>query len=220
MRSKLVRAGVVLAVAAAAVFGLAGPASAHVTVNPSTATAGGYAKLTFRVPNEKATASTVKVEIDLPENAPIPSLSVKPVAGWTAEVTKRPLAEPLTSHGAQITEAVAAVVWTADPGVAIGPGQFQEFDVSVGPLPDVDQIVFKALQTYSDGDVVRWIDEPTAGVELEHPAPILKLTTGTATATDDEGGSGVALGFGIAGTLLGLAGLAFGLLAYRRSATR
>jgi Domain of unkown function (DUF1775) len=36
---------------------------------------------------------------------------------------------------------------------------------------------FKALQTYSDGDVVQWI-EPTVkgGAEPEHPPPVLKLT--------------------------------------------
>jgi hypothetical protein len=39
----------------------------------------------------------------------------------------------------------------------IKPGQFQEFDVSLGPLPNVDQLVFKALRYYSDGDTVRWI---------------------------------------------------------------
>ena len=102
-----------------------------------------------------------------------------------------------------------------------------EFDISAGPLPEVDQIVFKALQTYSDGDVVRWIDEPTAGVDLEHPAPVLKLTKGgdshngdavvAEDDADDDGGSGVALGFGVAGAVLGLAGLVLGLLAYRKA---
>ena len=73
VRSGVVRAGVVVAVTAVAVLGFAAPASAHVTVNPSTATQGGFAKLTFRVPNEKATAGTVKLEVTFPENAPIAS---------------------------------------------------------------------------------------------------------------------------------------------------
>jgi Domain of unkown function (DUF1775) len=50
--------------------------------------------------------------------------------------------------------------------------------VFAGPLPtNVGQLEFKALQTYSDGDVVQWI-EPTVkgGAEPEHPAPVLKLT--------------------------------------------
>jgi periplasmic copper chaperone A len=58
----------------------------------------------------------------------------------------------------------------------VKPGQFREFDVSLGPLPKTDRIVFKALQTYSDGDIVRWIDVPQDGqAEPEHPAPVLKL---------------------------------------------
>ncbi len=226
VRSGVVRAGVVLAVTAVAVLGFAAPASAHVTVNPGTATQGSFAKLTFRVPNEKATAGTVKLEVTFPENAPIASASVKPIAGWTAQMEKRTLATPLKVHGADVTEAVSKIIWTAAAGTSIQAGQFQEFDISVGPLPEVDQIIFKALQTYSDGDIVRWIDEPAEGVELEHPAPVLKLTKSTeghdgdagAAAEDGDdaaGGSGVALGFGIAGAVLGLAGLVLGLLAYR-----
>lgn len=218
----LTRVAVIVAVAALAVFGLGSPAAAHVTVNPSTATQGGYAKLTFRVPNEKATASTVKLEVQLPPDAPIPSVSTRPVPGWSVEVRHRTLAEPVTAHGAQITEVVDVITWTAEPGAEIGPGQFQEFDISVGPLPEVDQMVFKALQHYSDGDIVRWIDEPREGAELEHPAPVLRLTPraggASETAADNGGdGTGVAIGFGVAGTVLGLAGLALGLLAYRRS---
>jgi hypothetical protein len=94
----------------------------------------------------------------------------------------------------------------------------------------VDQIVFKALQTYSDGDIVRWIDEPAPGVEADHPAPVLKLTPGgdahgdpaddsADMAADTGGSSGAALGFGIAGAVLGAAALAVALLAYRRSST-
>jgi uncharacterized protein YcnI len=224
---RLSRIAVVVAVAAVAVLGFGTPASAHVTVNPGTATQGGYAALTFRVPNEKATASTVGLEVTLPVDAPVASVSLKPVPGWTAEVERRTLDTPVTVHGAQVTEVVGKITWTATPGSEIGPGQFQEFVISVGPLPQVDQMVFKALQHYSDGDTVRWIDEPEEGVELEHPAPVLRLVppagdgaAAGADGTTDEGGngSGVALAFGIVGTVLGLAGLVFGLLAYRRSA--
>ena len=221
---RLSRIAVVVAVAAVAVLGFGAPASAHVTVNPNTATQGGFAKMTFRVPNEKATAGTVKLEVALPEDTPIASVSVKPVPGWAVAVERRTLDTPITSHGAQISEVVSMVTWTALPGTEIGPGQFQEFDISAGPLPEVDQLVFKALQHYSDGDVVRWIDEPGSAAELEHPAPVLRLTPaagggtgGEAAASDEGGGSGVALGFGISGAVLGLAGLVLGLLAYRRS---
>jgi uncharacterized protein YcnI len=219
----IVRTGVLLAVTAMAVLGLGAPASAHVTVTAGTAAPGGFATVTFRVPNEKATAGTVKLEIALPENAPIASVSVKPVPGWTVEVQRRTLDTPIDGgHGAQISEVVSGIVWTAAPSAAIGPGQFQEFDVSLGPLPQVDQVVFKALQHYTDGDIVRWIDEPNPGIELEHPAPVLRLQPAASNAPAGEsrgGGGGAALALGIVGTVLGLAGVALGYLAYRRATT-
>jgi uncharacterized protein YcnI len=222
MRSFLVRAGVVLAVAATAVLGFSAPASAHVTVNPNTATQGGRAQLAFRVPNEKATASTVKLEVQFPQDAPIASVSVKPVPGWSVDLQRVTLAQPVTgSHGEQISEVIGVITWTASPGAEIAPGQYQEFELSTGPLPNVDQVIFKALQTYSDGEVVRWIDVPTADVpEVDHPAPILRLQPAAAApAPAEESGSenAAAIGLGIAGLVLGLAGLAVGLLAYRRA---
>jgi hypothetical protein len=70
----------------------------------------------------------------------------------------------------------------------IQPGEFDEFEVSVGPLPeDADQILFPSLQTYQSGEVVRWIDEPLeSGEEPEHPAPLLTLVA----AEDEHGGFG------------------------------
>lgn len=232
MRRTVLRVGAVLGAVTAVVFALAAPAAAHVTVNPNSATQGGYTKVAFRVPNEKATASTVKVEINLPTDTPIASVSLKPLAGWTGVTEKSTLPTPIKTDDGEITEAITKITWTAAAGAEITPGQFQEFEVSLGPLPEVDQVIFKALQTYSDGDIVRWIDPPLAnGAEAQHPAPVLKLVKGTgadehgleadATAEDthsDSGGAG--LGFGIAGVVLGLAGLVIGLLAYRRAATR
>ena len=230
----VLRAGVVLAVSAVAVFAFVGPASAHVTVNPSSATRGGYAKLTFRVPNERPDASTMSLEVNLPQDAPIASVSVKPVAGWTAVVTRGKLATPIKTDDGEITEGVQKIVWTAGQDAAIKPGEFQEFEISAGPLPEVDQVIFKTLQTYSDGQIVRWIDEPKPGVEVDHPAPTVKLTKGSGDATDaaagspetaaddsaGSGGNGVGIGFGIAGAVLGLAGLVVAVLAYRRSTPR
>ncbi|MDI1464063.1 YcnI family protein [Catellatospora sp. KI3] len=214
------RAGVVTALVAAIVALAAVPAAAHVTVNPKEATVGGYAKLTFRVPNEKPAASTVKLEVVLPEDAPFASVSVKPVPGWTATVEKRQLATPIKSHDSEITEAVSKIIWTADAASAIKPGQFQEFDVSAGPVPDVPQIVFKALQTYSDGEVVRWIDEAKPGEEVDHPAPVLKVLpkpaapasaapTAAAVASPATGddGDGWPLGLSIAALVVALAAL-------------
>jgi periplasmic copper chaperone A len=187
---KLRRLAVVLA-AVVGVLAVAIPASAHVTVNPKEAVQGGFGRLAFRVPTESDTDSTTKVEIFLPENAPVGSVSIMPVPGWTAVVTKRKLDTPIDVHGSQIGEVVSQVTWTASGDAAIKPGEFQEFPVSMGPLPKVDQMVFKALQTYSDGTVVRWIDE---GADPEHPAPILKLLPAVDAAAAAPSGATVVLG--------------------------
>lgn len=229
-RTATATATLALGAVVAAVFGSAGPASAHITVDPKEATQGGYGRFAFRVPNESDTESTTKVEIFLPENAPLGSVSTMLVPGWTAVVEKRTLDEPVEVHGSQLSEAVSKVTWTAEPEAAIAPGTFQEFPVSVGPLPTVDTMVFKSLQTYSDGTIVRWIDEPTAdGVEPAQPAPVLELaavTASTAPATEgeargaddeEEAGGGLAVGLGVAGLVAGLGGLVLGGLAFTRS---
>lgn len=228
-RSLMGRAGIVSAAAAAILFTLAGPASAHVTVNPNTAAPGAYTKVSFRVPTESDTLSTTKVEVNLPTETPIASVSLKPLPGWTAATVESKLATPIKSDDGEITEAVTKITWTADAASAIKPGQFQEFDVSLGPLPASGQVVFKALQTYSDGSIVRWIDAPTTdGSEPEHPAPVLKLAAAAAGASpavsavateaaNSDGAGSSGSGWGIAGLVVALAALVLGLLAYRRA---
>ncbi|WP_433361772.1 YcnI family protein [Actinoplanes sp. CA-142083] len=225
MRTLIKRSVLVAAVAGGLTLALAVPASAHVTVNPNTATPGGYTKVTFRVPNESDTASTTKLEVNLPADKPVASVSVKPVPGWTAVAVKSKLATPIKAHDTEITEAVSKITWTADGSSAVKPGQFQEFDVSLGPLPDSGQMIFKALQTYSDGSIVRWIDEPTTdGSEPEHPAPVLKLAAAAAPAaaapapadSADESSSGTNA-YGIAGLVAGLIALVLALLAFQRA---
>jgi len=168
------------------VFILAGPALAHVTVNPDEAPQGSFQELTFRVPNERDDASTTKVEVNFPPDHPIASVSVRPLAGWTAKVDKVKLATPLKSDDGEVTEAVGKVTWS---GGKINPGEYQGFAISAGPLPEgVDKLEFKTLQTYSNGEVVRWIQStPEGGEEPENPAPTLTLTA--ATGGEHGGGS-------------------------------
>src|SRR3954452_8996355 len=164
---------------------LAGPAFAHVTVSSASAAKGGFSAMTFRVPTEKDNASTTKVQVAFPTDTPLASVSVKPVPGWTAQVAKTKLATPISSDDGPITDAVSQITWTASsPARAVHPGEYQEFGVSAGPLPtSTDALTFKALQTYSDGSVVRWIDTQTpGGPEAEHPAPTLKLAAAADTA--------------------------------------
>src|SRR5437868_11424106 len=127
--------------AAAAVVITAGPAAAHVTVNPSEAEQGGTAKLSFRVPTESATANTVKVEVQFPTDTPIAVVDVQPKAGWTYTVTATKLATPIKSDSGDVSEVVSLITWT---GGSIKPGEFDEFDVAVDPLPtNATSLVFK-----------------------------------------------------------------------------
>ncbi|WP_392676605.1 YcnI family protein [Streptomyces sp. LN785] len=237
MRS-LSRIGVVAVAAATGVVLLSAPAFAHVSVQPEgVAAKGGYATVNFKVPNERDDASTTKVEVTFPTDHPLASVMPQAVAGWDIKVTKTKLDKPLTMHGESIDVAVSKVTWTAtDKGIE--PGYFQKFPLSLGQLPeDTDQLVFKALQTYSDKEVVRWIEPQAKGQEEpEHPAPALQLAaasddhhdevaadqasaskdaTKTAAAADDSS-DGTARGLGIAGIVVGAAGVLFGVLAGRR----
>jgi uncharacterized protein YcnI len=183
------RAGVVAVAAGVATMLSTGLASAHVTakVLGEAAQQGGYSKITFRVPNEDDAAGTVKLEIKLPADAPITGARTKPMAGWTAEIVKAPLDKPITVHGAEIKEAVSTVTWTAAAGTRIAPGEFEEFELSVGPLPETDQLVIPAIQTYEGGKVVAWDQPPaTNGSEPEHPAPVIELAP---EGEDAHGGS-------------------------------
>ncbi|GAA0658918.1 YcnI family protein [Streptomyces thermocarboxydovorans] len=242
--SRIAAAG---AVAGAAVLALSAPAVAHVSVQPEgEAAKGSYAVVDFKVPNERDDASTTKLEVTFPADHPLASVMPQPVPGWKAEVTKSKLDKPLELHGKKIDEVVSKVTWTAD-GKGIEPGFFQKFPVSMGTLPeDADELVFKALQTYSDKEVVRWIEVPQKGQEEpENPAPVLALSEasddghhgasagkaedGTANAAartsaagSEESGGGTdttARVLGVVGIVVGAAGVAYGVLAGRRRTT-
>ena len=161
------------------------PAYAHITVDPDELPKGEFAKLAFRVPNERDNAGTIKVEVTFPREHPFAFFNVRPVPGWTSKVERSALDKPLQVFGRTINEAVTKITWEGGP---VNPGAFEEFEVSVGPLPtNATKLVFKALQTYSNGEVVRWIEEREQGAtqDPETPAPILTLTAPQAPTTAD-----------------------------------
>lgn len=218
------RLGVLGSIVVGGLLAVTGSAYAHVTAQPSTATQGSYTKIAFRVPNEQDKASTVKLEVTFPTDHPIASVEVKDVPGWTAQIDKATLATPLKSDDGPITEAVSKITWS---GGSLGPDHFAEFEVSMGPLPtDTDKLVFKAVQTYDNGDVVRWIDTSApGGAEPEHPAPTVQLTAKTAgtvtavtptAAASSTSDSSLPLVFGIAGIVIGLAAGGVAVAALRR----
>ncbi|MBU7597715.1 YcnI family protein [Streptomyces sp. P38-E01] len=240
MNTTVRRIAAVGGVTAVAVLALGTPALAHVSVDPAEVPGGGYATLNFKVPNERDNASTVKLEITLPTDHPMASVMPEPVPGWKIEVETGKLDKPIESHGNRIEEAPTRITWS---GGEIEPGTFQRFPVSVGQLPDdTDRIAFKALQTYDNKEVVRWIEVPEGDREPEFPAPVLALgkaaDDGHGGSADSDGKAGresaaeqdgtdsaqeststtdtTARVLGGVGIALGVAGVAYGVLAGRR----
>jgi uncharacterized protein YcnI len=165
---------------AVAVVALAsGPAGAHVIVQPKSLPKGSTdVVFSFSTPNETTdNANVTSLEVDFPSKHPLLSAYAQTKAGWTAVVTTATLPKPITTDDGTITEAVSKITWTATAG-GIPPSQFDLFTVSAGQLPsNTNKLEFKALQGYSDGTTVSWIEDEVKGAPApEHPAPVLTLT--------------------------------------------
>ena len=199
--------------AAVAVAALAAPAAAqaHVTVQPDEAPAGGFTRLDVRVPNERDDAATTKVQLQLPDG--FAEASYEPVPGWNVKVEKAKLDEPIKTDDGDVSEGVKLITWSSSKGIPAGA--FQDFGLSVQvPGKAGDALTFKAIQTYSNGEKVRWIGPAGS----DNPAPTVKLTAApggehaapapatAATTNDDGGGDGLAIAALIVGGLGLLAG--------------
>ena len=209
--------------AAVAAAALAAPAAAHahVTLQPSEAPAGGFTRLDVRVPNERDDAATTKIALQLPDGFAF--ASYEPVPGWKVKVQNAKLPEPVKTDDGEISEGVKQVTWTSKSGIPAGA--FQDFGLSVQvPGKAGDALTFKAVQTYSNGEVVRWIGPEGS----DNPAPKVTLTAGSddhhaepaaATTTDDgDSSNGLAIAALIVGGLGLLAGGAALVTSRRRPA--
>ncbi len=212
-------------VAAVTLVALAAPAAvlAHAEITPPTAPGGDLAHLTLEVPNERDTASTTTVSVQIPNEVLL--VRFAPKVGWKRTVTTEKLTQPSTVGDDSVSERIATVTWTGGP---IAPGEFGTFEMSVA-VPDADgtELAFPTVQTYGDGTVTRWIGDAGA----DEPAPHVTVAAAagghgadtTAEPTSSTGGSGktnAALGFGIAGLAAGLGALAIGLLRRRTPSAR
>jgi uncharacterized protein YcnI len=208
-RSRLVALGSCAALLLTTFF--ATPAWAHVTVHPESLPAGsGDIELTFRVPNERDNANTVGLQVFFPTNLPLLTVNVLPVSGWTAKVDTETLAKPIQSGDGPVNQVVTDITWTATAG-GIAPGQYEDFPVSAGQAPSqAGDIVFKSLQTYSSGEVVRWIQVVTPqNPNPDTPAPVLTLTgpAPTAAVATTSTGNGSAEGLAVAAMAIAVIGL-------------
>lgn len=215
-----VAAGVGLLLALAAPLA----ASAHVTLVANTAAPGSSILLTFKVPTESATATTTGITIRLPQDTPFSSVRAVAVAGWTSKATTTTLPTPVTAaNGGQQTEAVTEVSYTADSAAAsIQQGELGLFTLQLSGVPNTGRIAIPVDQQYSDGSVVSWSEIQSGTAEPEHPAPVLYITdappaaagmagpsvaAAPAGAASGDGSDPIARGLGIAGLVVGAAGI-------------
>jgi periplasmic copper chaperone A len=170
------------ATAALALLALPAGAQAHVSLHPNAWPAGSFVTTNVRVPNEMDDANTTTVRLQMPDGVLTASPTVP--AGWKAEVKTKKLATPVKTDDGEVTSTVSEVDFT---GGSLPPGQTAIFPLTLS-VPDSakegDTLSFKALQTYSNGQVVRWIGGP----DDEHPAPTVDITAKGGPILDVTGG--------------------------------
>jgi MYXO-CTERM domain-containing protein len=123
-------------------------AGAHAELTPKRVPAGGVSTFTLSVEGEKS-APTVKVAMRLPSG--MANLKPADVSGW------------------QVKLGGSVITWT---GGRIAQGKTGEFPVT-GQFPRTPgkTLKFPVVQTYGNGEVVRWIGAPSS----TEPAPTIRL---------------------------------------------
>jgi uncharacterized protein YcnI len=173
---RIAAAALATGVAAAGVLGFAAPASAHVTITPSTTAAGAHAVLQVAVGHGCGDSATTAVTVRIPPQ--ITSVTPTRTARW--EVTKKSeTVEPpaVDAHGNQIAERVVSVTYTT--GDPLPDGFRDVFELAV-QLPEAGgtTLLFPTIQTCEQGESA-WIEVPQNGGdvgELELPAPGFTVT--------------------------------------------
>jgi periplasmic copper chaperone A len=239
MRSKTI-AGLVVAGALLAPAG----AQAHISIHPNTVPAGAFATLDVRVPGEQEGAYVNKVDVLFP--AGFTGVDYENVPGWSVRVIESRLAKPIAQDGESIATDVSQIVWTwTGPLGKVADGQFAEFPLSVAVPDDASgrALEFRTVQTYSNGQVVHWIDP---SLQAEHPSPRINViakggviedlagdeagpqagrTGGSASASAParavvNAGGGASKGLAITALIVGALGLLAGIAALLASRRR
>lgn len=160
-------------VAAAALL-MPASAQAHISLHPNTIPAGAFATLDVRVPGEAEGAYVKKVDVLFPQG--FTGVDYENVAGWSVKVIESKLATPIKEDGETIDTQVSQIVWSwTGPLGKVNNGQFIDFPLSLAIPDDAagKPLEFRTVQTYSNGEVVRWI-EPS--LEGDHPSPRINVT--------------------------------------------
>jgi uncharacterized protein YcnI len=219
-------------------------ADAHISLHPNTIPAGAFATLDVRVPGEQEGAYVSRVDTLFPPG--FTGVDYANVPGWSTKVIETKLATPIKEDGETIDTEVSQIVWTwTGPLGRVDEGQFVNLPLSLAiPANATGQaLLFKTVQTYSNGQVVHWID---SSLEAEHPAPRINVTakggviedvagaeagpqagaSGASPATSSTpnhatvSSGGASKGLALLAVILGALGLLAGLAALYRGSAR
>lgn len=212
-RARALRLLVSATVAAFALLIVAAPAGAHVQVRPAEAAPLDPTLWTVLVPNERS-ASTTKVELQVPEG--VFPFSYVDLPDWKRTLTLNK------------DKTVNTIVWEgslAEDGLA-------EFQFLATTPEQEGEIAWKALQTYDDGTVARWIgdedsEEPASvttvsasvppqnaggeGNETESASPAEEPAETTMETADDSGGDDLTKVLAVLALVLAVAALGLSL---------
>lgn len=208
-------------------------AQAHISLHPNTIPAGAFATLDVRVPGEQEGAHVTKVDVLFPSG--FVGVDYENVPGWHTSIIETKLATPIKEDGETIDTEVSQIAWTwTGPAGQVNNGQFINFPLSLA-IPDDAAgraLEFRTVQTYSNGQVVHWIDP---SLTAEHPAPRINVTakgglveevagdeagpsagqtlasSASAPAGAQKSSAGASKGLGITALILGALGLLCGL---------
>ena len=140
-----------------ALFLIATPAFAHVVVKPAEVGIAARQNFAVSVPTEEDNP-TVSVRLVLPDGLKSVRPNVKP--GWNIEIVKAGEGE-----NARVSE----IIWS---GASIPVDQRDEFVFSAQAPAQATSLVWKAYQTYENGDVVSWDQDPKQVEEYAKNHPV------------------------------------------------
>jgi uncharacterized protein YcnI len=233
-RSRPLAVGVLAGTALALALPLV--AVAHVGVTPSSTAAGSTTQLTFAVGHGCDGSATTGLTFTIPEGVVSVTPTVHP--NWTAEKVLVDLARPITdAHGNALVQRVGQVVYTATTPLEDGFRDTVTLQLTLPAGSEGSTIAFPVLQTCEVGET-NWNQLAEKGQDphaLQQPAPTIDVTPAAVehaeSAVGAERAAGptaaapaaaepdlVARGLGLAGLVVGAAGILTAVL-LRRGAT-
>ena len=167
-----------------ATIAFGGAAFAHVIVTPGQVGVGQELTFNVSVPNERTTPVT-SVKLDIPDGVTSVVPTEKP--GWT-----------ITTQ--QSNNTITAITWTGSMPV----GLRDDFSFSAQVPANPTELDWKAYQTYGDGTVVHWDQQPAGSDDSTGDAGPYSVTqvvddigTPTASGLSASTTADIALGVGI-----------------------